>query len=290
MNEVIILGTRINSTTSAELEKKIEKALDGGRLVMAKSNSEFLLRACRDILFQKVLNMCDENIPDGRGILWVAKYLTLPISSSKFFRPAQAIWQMVYSGAAIVINPKYITYPLTENIPGVEALKLMLEVANKSESKVFFFGATQSDLDASINNIKKEMPHLNIVGSLNGYDFQKNKTIDPVMVINKSKADMLIVALGSPFQEFWIQENIDKLSNVRVAVGEGGSLAFISGSQKRAPKWMQQLGLEWLWRLFTNRSLTHQTGSRLKRVWNAVPVFIYEVVKLKIRYGATEVK
>ena len=94
------------------------------------------------------------------------------------------------------------------------------------------------------------------------------------------------MAFGSPKQEFWIRDNLSKLKTVKVAVGEGGSLEFIAGNFKRAPKWMQKLGLEWLWRLFMNKSKS-DTGSRLKRIWRAVPVFIYTVVKYKIKNGQT---
>lgn len=265
--------------------------LNGGeKISVFKMNTEFLTRSLKNKNFAETLNQSNINLADGRGVLWAARYLTLPITGNKFFRPVQAIWQMIYSGAAIVLNPGFITYPIAENIPGVDALKLMLKSAVDTDSGVFFFGASLSDLEGAIKNLEKEMPKLKISGFLNGYDFQSDNRIDPVAIINKTDAKLLIVALGSPLQEFWIRDNLKKLKNVRVAVGEGGSLAFLAGTLKRAPKWMQKLGLEWLWRLFTNKSLTHQTGSRLRRVWSAVPAFIYEVVKWKVKYGATKVE
>jgi N-acetylglucosaminyldiphosphoundecaprenol N-acetyl-beta-D-mannosaminyltransferase len=281
----------ISSICSSELFKQIQIFCTGDkRLNIGKINTEFLVRSLRNEEFREALNNCDLNIADGRGVLWAARYLTLPISNSKLIRMFQAVWQMIYSGASIVLYPKFICWPISENIPGVDALKLMLMAAEETDSGVFFFGATQDDLDGAIRNIVQEFPKLKISGSLNGYDFQSDKTIDPVEIINKTEAKLLIVALGSPLQEYWIRDNMKKLINVRVAVGEGGSLAFLAGSLKRAPKWMQKIGIEWLWRLFTNKSLTHQTGSRLKRVWNAVPVFIFEVVKWKVRHGATKVE
>ena len=97
---------------------------------------------------------------------------------------------------------------------------------------------------------------------------------------------MLVVALGSPKQEFWIRDNSPRLKSVRVAVGEGGSLDFIAGEFHRAPEWMQRIGLEWSWRLFMNKSRS-KTGSRPRRVWNAVPVFISHVVAWKLHHGVT---
>lgn len=291
MNRVTITTILIDPVCRVTFYEGIRNYLKSSdRFCVAKINTEFIHRSLNSAEFSNVLGKFDMRIPDGRGVLWAARYMTIPIASNKSVRVSQALWQMIYSGAAIVFNPKFINYPIPENIPGVDALKLMLKAAEETESGVFFFGATQSDLDGATKNIRQEMPNLKIAGSLNGYDFQKDSMMDPVSIINETGAKLLVVALGSPLQEYWIRDNLGKLPNVRVAVGEGGSLAFLAGTLKRAPKWAQRAGLEWLWRLFMNKSLTHQTGSRFRRVWNAVPVFIYEVVKWKIKYGATEIK
>lgn len=288
---VDILGIRVNIIERTAFYSNICCQLRGeSKQRVSKINTEFITRAFKNDTFKEALNSFELSIADGRGVLWAARYLTLQISNMRLIRPVQAVWQMLYSGVSIVFYPKFISYPIMENIPGVDALKLMLVGATETDSGVFFFGATQLDLDSAVENIKNEMPMLKINGVLNGYDFQNDKSIVPVDIINKTDAKLLIVALGSPLQEYWIRDNLDKLKHIRIAVGEGGSLAFLAGSLRRAPNWMQKSGLEWLWRLFTNKSLTHQTGSRLKRVWNAVPIFIYEVVRWKVKHGATEVK
>ncbi len=281
-----VMGVRIETISAKELTKKLEALLFSDKVTsIGKVNTEFLYRAQKNAEFADTINGFDLNITDGRGVLWAARYLTLPTKNM-----FQAMWQLIYSGAAIIINPSFITIPIPENVPGVDALKLMIGVAQKVDAGVFFFGATQNDLEGAIKNLKQEMPELQVAGSLNGYDFQKDASIDPVTIINETKAKLLIVALGSPLQEYWIRDNVTKLKNIRVAVGEGGSLAFVAGSMKRAPKWMQKIGLEWLWRLFANRSLTHQTGSRFKRVWNAVPAFAYEVFRYKLKHIRNESK
>jgi N-acetylglucosaminyldiphosphoundecaprenol N-acetyl-beta-D-mannosaminyltransferase len=290
-NEKNVLGIDLWALKKEELIGELVSCLNGDtKNFVCKINTEFFTRAIKDENFAEILDLSDLNIVDGRGVLWAARYLTLPIGENRIIRTFQAVWQMIYSGAAIVLNPKFITYPILENIPGVDALKLMLGAAETTKSGVFFFGATQDELDRSTKNLKKEFPELIISGSLNGYDFQNNETINPVSVINKTNAKLLVVALGSPLQEYWIHDNLRKLVNVRVAVGEGGSLDRIARPFQAAPRWVNKAGLEWLWRLLFNKSLTTSSGSRLKRVWNAVPVFIYEVVKWKIKYGATEIK
>lgn len=282
----IIGGVGFNAVTRESLFSLIGDCFSGDRKYqIVKANSEFLCRALSDKKFMTAINNAEICFADGIGVLWAAKYLSLKLTPLSFIRPLQAVWQAFYTLIAIVLYPKYLKNPLPETIPGVEALKIMLKAAEEKSVGVFFFGATQNDLEKSITNIKRKFPNLKISGALNGYDWQRNKRINPVEIINQTDAKLLIVALGSPLQEYWIKDNFDKLKKVKVAVGEGGSLAFLAGTFKRAPKWLNKIGLEWLWRLFMNRSLTPQTGSRLKRVWNAVPVFIVKTIAWKVKNG-----
>ena len=256
---------------------------------ISKLNTEFLYRTKKDKKFLDVLNSSDINIVDGRGVMWAARYLTLPISDNKFIRSIQARLQMVYSGASIVLKPKFVTYPIKQTIPGVEAFKLMMKTAADTNCGVFLFGSAQKTLDLASVNLMKEFPNLKISGTLNGYDFQKDKTIDPVTEINKTDARLLIVALGCPKQEYWINDNIDKLTNIRVAVGEGGTLDRIANPAQLAPKFVNKIGIEWLWRTLFNKSKT-KSRNRFQRFWHAVPAFIHQVIKWKVQNGQTKVE
>jgi N-acetylglucosaminyldiphosphoundecaprenol N-acetyl-beta-D-mannosaminyltransferase len=279
-----LFGINFFDEGKQELATRVEGFLSAkGKAQIVKANTEFLQRAMSEGTFREVIQSASLVFADGKGVLWAAKYLSLPLTRIPVLRQLQAVWQMVFSGASLVFSPGYCQSPITENIPGVEALFLMLGVAEKNKAEVFFFGASQDDLEKAIEAIKKKFPKLKISGSLNGYDFQENKEINPVSVINNTKAKLLIVALGSPLQEYWISENLKDLKNIRVAVGEGGTMAFLSGTFKRAPKWVQKISLEWLWRLFANRSLTPNSGNRAKRIWQGVPVFIVRTIAYKLR-------
>lgn len=251
---------------------------------ISKINTEFLQRVLKDKNFREVLNSSDLNIVDGRGVLWVARYLTLPISRNKFIRPIQAVLQMIYTGASIVLCPRFINYPIPEAVPGVEAFKLMLQVASDNKVGVFLFGSSETTLELAIKNIKREFPALKISGSLNGYNYQKDNNIDAIGEINKTDARVLIVGLGSPKQEYWINDNMKKLKNIQIAVGEGGTLDRIANPGQKSPRFVNKIGLEWLWRTLFNKSKT-ETRNRFQRFWNAVPAFIYQVVKWKIKNG-----
>jgi N-acetylglucosaminyldiphosphoundecaprenol N-acetyl-beta-D-mannosaminyltransferase len=96
--------------------------------------------------------------------------------------------------------------------------------------------------------LQQQYPGLIIAGAYAGSpDPAENEAI--VRRINDSRADMLFVAYGAPRQDKWIARNKEALTTVRLAMGVGGSLDFITGRSVRAPHWLQQLGLEWLYRL-----------------------------------------
>jgi len=281
-----ILNIKINEHTKSQFEQAVSNGLKKtSKTKISKINTEFLQRAMRDRNFLRVLNDSDINIVDGRGVMWAARYLTLPISGSKVLRAIQAVWQMIYSGAAIVLNRKFITYPIASAIPGIEAFNIMMKSASNNSAGVFLFGGDEVTLKLAVTNIKTEFPKLKVSGSLNGYDFQTDKNINPVDEINKTDAKLLIVALGSPRQEIWIDSNIGKLKNIRVAVGEGGTLDRIAKPSQKSPSFINKIGLEWLWRTLFNRS----KKNRFRRLWDAVPVFIYQMVKWKVQHGQTKI-
>jgi len=298
MKKISIFDTEVNDFTKESLTQELIKCFGGQKnLLFAKVNTEFILRARQNDDFNATLGGFDYKIADGIGVLWAAKYLSLPFAAKKLkitnFPPshkaseragklligAEAIWQWTYTSLSLLFCPKYVRAPIPERIPGVDCLYLMLEAAINTDSSVYLFGAEKDVLKAAKKNLEAKYPKLRIVGHHDGYDYTDKKIIDD---INRLGAELLVVALGSPKQEYWIRDNIGKLPSVRVAVGEGGSFDFVAGTFKRAPKWMQRIGLEWLWRLFMNKSKT-QTGSRMKRIWQAVPLFMYKVVLYKIQ-------
>lgn len=284
-----ILGVKIaNMSDSAFVGYIKDAVISDKKHKISKVNTEFLQRALNDHDFEKLLNSSDLNIVDGRGVMWAARYLTLAVSDNKTLRIIQSFWQMIYSGAAIIFNPKFITYPITAAIPGVDAFKLIMNAAIDLGVGVFVLGGSQKNLDLAIKNIKIDLPKLKISGFMNGYDFQKDNKIDPTVDINKTNAKILIVALGSPRQEIWIDENINKLNNIRIAVGEGGTLDRIANPLQKSPVFINRIGLEWLWRTLFNKSKT-ETRNRFQKLWNSVPLFIYKVVKWKIKNGQTKI-
>jgi len=284
MSNIAIMGTHIERATRGLFVGEVVGYLRDDHLhTVAKVNAEFLVRSLIDRDFRDCLSGSDLNIADGTGVLWAGRFLTLKTTETPLLRQLQILWQALYSLSTLLIYPRFCRYPVPERIPGVEALYLMLEAAQEADASVYFLGAGKTVSEKARERIRARYPGLQIAGGRDGYWTDDREVLG---AINESGAKLLVVALGSPKQEFWIRDHSARLESVRVAVGEGGSLDFIAGEFRRAPDWMQRMSLEWLWRLFMNKSKT-RTGSRPLRVWNAVPVFVSRVVAWKLDHGVT---
>lgn len=281
MKKVNILSVEIAAATRTAVKEEVAQLLRGtDSCGIAKVNAEFLVRSLRDREFQACLASTRLNIADGIGVLWAARYLTLRTTGLRALRPAQILWQAAYSLASLVLFPRFCRTPIPERIPGVEALFTMLEAAQETGASVYLLGAEEDINERAERSIQVKYPRLVIAGARGGYWADDEAVLKE---IDRSGATLLVVALGSPKQEYWIRDHLPALAEVRVAVGEGGSLDFIAGDFRRAPACMQSVGLEWLWRLFMNRNKTG-TAARAGRVWNAVPVFICHVVQWKLEH------
>ncbi len=283
MRKIRVTAVEIAALTSDEFRTAVVESLRGSRsMAVAKVNAEFLLRALDDQEFQQFLNSTGVNIADGVGVLWAARFLTLKSTKMPGLRHLQVLWQAAYSLVSLAMFPAFCRTPIPERIPGVDALYVMLQAAQEADVSVYFLGAGQQVNAKARMEIQARMPRLKIAGGRDGY----SEDCDAVLrEIDDSGAALLVVALGSPKQEYWMRDHLSKLRGVKVAVGEGGSLDFIAGDFRRAPDWLQALGLEWFWRLFMNRNRTGSI-SRARRIWNAVPVFVCRVIQWRLKHGS----
>lgn len=131
-----------------------------------------------------------------------------------------------------------------------------------AEHSIFLFGAKDGVAQEMARNIFQKAPEAKIVGMINGY-VSDEKAIDE---INDRKPEILLVALGMPKQEKWIYDNLKKMPSVKLAIGVGGAFDFISGRVRRAPNFIQQIGMEWLWRLLSQ-------PNQWRKTWRSVVIF-----------------
>ena len=155
-----------------------------------------------------------------------------------------------------------------KRIPGIDLGKALLIRANNLNKSVAFVGAKPEVIERAVKNIKSELPDINIVYQHDGY-FSDSSVI--IKELQEKQPDFVLVALGSPKQEFFINELKSVLPD-SVMIGLGGSFDVWAGIVNRAPKIYQKLGLEWLYR-------TISEPGRIKRIFPTLPVFVLKVVK-----------
>ena len=233
-----ILGIPVHAVTMAETLALIDGYMAEPRLhQIATVNPEFVMAAQNDAEFRRVLAAADLCLPDGVGLLYAARR----------------------SGRR-----------LPERVPGSELVYRLAERAAARGWPLFLLGAAPGVAEEAAAILGDRYPGLHIAGTYAGSpDPAEDEAI--VRRVNDSGATLLFVAYGAPKQDKWIARNRDALTTVRLAIGVGGSLDFITGRAVRAPRWMQRLGLEWLHRLI-------REPWRWRRML-ALPRFAWRVVR-----------
>jgi N-acetylglucosaminyldiphosphoundecaprenol N-acetyl-beta-D-mannosaminyltransferase len=259
MNKIDILGIKINIETKEEILKEIENSFNlNKKIYITTPNPEIILKSLKNEKYKDILNNSHIAIPDGIGVVIASKFL-------------------------------YKKDYLKERISGSDFVYDLLKICEKKNEKIFLLGGNDvEELNKVEENLLSKFNNLIISGKNIGYNKEdlkidenynlivlekkNNKIIEQ---INCSKASVILIALGAPKQELWICENIDKLDNIKIAIGIGGVFDFISGYKKRAPKIFIKLNLEWLFRLI-------QEPKRIKRIFNAIIIFPIFVIIYKL--------
>jgi len=143
---------------------------------------------------------------------------------------------------------KYPT-PLPERVATTDLFHVVARKAQAAGLTFYMFGAEEAENDAAVANVRKLYPELKIVGHSHGYH-RGEALRAKVEEINALAPDYLWVALGVPYEQAFVAEFAPLLTNVGVIKTSGGLFNFLSGSRERAPKWMQNAGLEWAWRIW----------------------------------------
>jgi N-acetylglucosaminyldiphosphoundecaprenol N-acetyl-beta-D-mannosaminyltransferase len=236
MSRVTILGVPIDALTRQDAVKRLLSMIGspGFHHVMTP-NSEMLVEASKNPAFHTLLAHTDLNIPDSAGLLWAAR------KTGQF---------------------------LPERVPGVDTVTDFCAQL-PTHHPVFLLGAWGDTAVKAAQILQQKNPRLTIVGTFAGSPKDEDAN-EIVQMINDSDAQILFVAFGAPAQDLWIDKHRHQLRNIRLAMGVGGTFDFIAGVHKRAPLFIQRLGLEWLWRVI-------REPRRIGRIINAVIVFPYLV-------------
>lgn len=159
-------------------------------------------------------------------------------------------------GASIVWAAKKLGVPLKERVAGIDLFENLVKVAAEKGYKIYLFGAKEEVVTKVKEIYEKQYPKLQIVGYRNGY-FTEADEPEIVKNMHDSGADMMFVAFSSPRKECWVNKYLNEL-NIPFVMGVGGSFDVVAGVTDRAPKWMQDHGMEWFYRFIQEP----------KRLWN----------------------
>ncbi|MBX3210045.1 MAG: WecB/TagA/CpsF family glycosyltransferase [Labilithrix sp.] len=154
---------------------------------------------------------------------------------------------VVVDGKPLVWTSKWLGAPVPEKVSGVDLMRRLLEAGDERGLSVFLLGTTQERLDALERVIRAKYPNVRIAGTRNGY-FKVPDYADVTKQIRDSKADLLLVGMPAPFKEIWCEEQREALATPAI-LGVGGAFDVMAGFVPRAPRVMQEAGLEWAWRL-----------------------------------------
>lgn len=185
------------------------------RLVVTP-NPEIIMMANKDEQLARIINNADLVVPDGAGVVWAARY----------------------QGDV-----------MPERVAGYDLVQNLLIEAMSEKYKIYLFGGAPGIAEKAKKMAEERYPGVQIVGTCNGF-FTKQDESEIVNDIKACQPDVLLVALGVPRQEKWLEEYKEELK-VPVSIGVGGTFDVMAGVVKRAPLWMQRSNLEWLFRLLS---------------------------------------
>lgn len=177
-------------------------------------------------------------------------------------------------GIGLIIAGKMLKTPLRENINGTDMLPFLCSMAASKGEGVFLLGGKPGVAETAGQKLGEQYG-VTIAGTHHGYFNHLTESGPVVDRINSSGASILLVAFGAPLQEKWIHAHRNVLRPL-VLMGVGGLFDFYSGNIRRAPRWMREIGIEWVYRIM------QEPGRMWKRYVIGNPLFLFRVMKWKV--------
>jgi N-acetylglucosaminyldiphosphoundecaprenol N-acetyl-beta-D-mannosaminyltransferase len=214
-----ILGQAIDNVVYDDVLAHIDRAVAERRFFHCiTANVDHLMKLRRDPAFRAVYRAADLVVADGVPLVWASRWLGTPLKA---------------------------------RVNGTALFERIAAHAARCGYSLFFLGGAEDSAQRAAEVLKARHPRLRIAGIYApplGFDRHDARNAQLQRMIAASGADILIVGLGAPKQENWIARHAPG-TGVRFAVGVGVSFSLVAGTIARAPRWMQRIGLEWLWRL-----------------------------------------
>lgn len=244
MKEICRFGIRIHPFTKETFLAIIESSLqNGSKIVQNGVNAATITDLKSDNDLKEAINNSDLVNVDGMSVLLALRILGFKV-------------------------PERVTSPdLAENV---------LAIADAKKYSIYLLGANHSSLMLCKQKIQERYTNLKIAGYHDGY-FGAEQEEEIVDIINNAEPDILLLGMPSPKKEMFVEKNKDKLE-VHYFLGVGGFFDILAGLKKRAPIWIQRIGMEWFYRLL-------QEPRRMwKRYLIGNPKFIWLVLKERLKH------
>jgi N-acetylglucosaminyldiphosphoundecaprenol N-acetyl-beta-D-mannosaminyltransferase len=214
-SRVNVTGIEVDDLDEEETVAAVARMVEaGGTHYLCVVNAAKAVAASRDQRLRDVLAQAALVTADGMSVVWAARWLGKGLKA---------------------------------RVTGIDLFERLVAEAARRGWSVFFFGAGIESVRGVTERFSREHTALRVAGWRDGF-FDKAQSSAIADEIRRSRADLLFVAMGSPAQEFWIAEHLER-TGARFAMGVGGSFDHLSGRKPRAPQWMQRAGLEWFYRL-----------------------------------------
>jgi N-acetylglucosaminyldiphosphoundecaprenol N-acetyl-beta-D-mannosaminyltransferase len=233
-----MLGTPIDAITMDMALERVDEMVAVGRATgrshqIATVNADFVVKSLSDPQLRRILQDADMATADGMPLVWGARMLGVPLES---------------------------------RVTGIDMVNMIAERASRRGYSLYLLGAAPGVAQRAAEILCMRFPGLKIAGVASpSHQAVANGDPSIVAAIRAADPDILLVAFGNPKQEKWIYTHTSQL-RTPVMMGVGGSFDFIAGVTKRAPRWMQDAGLEWLHRLLQNP----------RRLWRRYAVDLFE--------------
>jgi N-acetylglucosaminyldiphosphoundecaprenol N-acetyl-beta-D-mannosaminyltransferase len=204
--------------------------------------------------FQGALDVIDQLVHAGNGgtvFTPNVDHIVMAEHNERFRQAYQAASLSLVDGTPVLWASRLLRTPLPMKVSGSDLVMPLMERAAERGHRVYFLGGAPGVAEMARQKLEAVLPALQIVGiddSRIDVSGDMSGSDDIVERIRNAGPDLVLVALGAPKQEIWSQGRLNLLKPA-VLIGVGASLDFVAGIQKRAPRWMSSMGVEWLYRL-----------------------------------------
>lgn len=242
-DRVEVLGAWVDALTLEEAAGRVAQYVsEGGPRRVLTLNPEMLYRAQRDRRLMEVIRRADLVTADGVGIVWAAALAGRPVP---------------------------------ERVTGIDLLLRLAGRAAAAGWRVYLLGGKPGVAERAAAQLCRLFPGLAVAGTRHGY-FPESESAAAAQAVRRARADILFVGMGAPRQEFWLEEYLAE-SGAAVGMGVGGSFDVLAGTARRAPAWVQDLGVEWLYRLVREPSRWRRQAVLPLFAWLAFRRYVLKV-------------